>query len=406
MRKAFPEFYKLSSHDLERMSKKAVIAFDASYLLDLYRFSDATAQMMFSIMAALSEQIWLPHQCAFEFHKNRLRVLGALRSKHADLLKRVEKDGDSLIKMIEEGCSKHPLLDGSKISAPIRGALSKVLLGIRAVSDKHPKASQILEDDPIWKKLDQIFRDAVGLPYTEQELRKHEDEGKQRFAKRIPPGFADEKKEKPYGDYLIWRQLLDHCRLQKRPAIFVTSDVKEDWWLEDRGQKHGVLPELRREFIAVTGQEFHLYETTHFLEVYGPKFNQASERSVEEIRKLRDEAIQRARAHQLIAQQSLASNQKLSSEVERLWRVRPDLDAMRDYERAMLASATQGERLFELDDLTRRRFKDIDIHARSEASRALHGELLPGSSAELVEAQRRLANELEEQARQFRKKRT
>jgi hypothetical protein len=301
VRSQFAEFYKLTDNDLSAIEQNAVIAFDASFLLDLYRYSEPTAKKMFSVLEGLQNQIWLPHQCALEFHRNRLSVLGSLRSKHAELLSSVSKDGEALMKTIEAGCLKHPLLDAQRIMRPLRDALARVEERIRSVSEKHPKATLVLEDDPIWQRVERTFSGKIGPEYSEQELKKHEEDARTRFSKGIPPGFSDQKKDKPYGDYILWRQLLDICKERQRPAFFVTSDVKPDWWLEHRGQKHGALPELRKEFRIETGQEFHLYETTHFTQIYGPRFKVAPEQPIGEIRRIRDERTNNARVEHVIA---------------------------------------------------------------------------------------------------------
>ena len=36
----------------------------------------------------------------------------------------------------------------------------------------------------------------------------------------------------------------------------------------ERGQKLGALPALRKEFRRETGQEFHIYETINFVEIF------------------------------------------------------------------------------------------------------------------------------------------
>lgn len=107
MREHFSHYYALTPEQLSELSKTAIIAFDASFLLDLYRYSTETVSQMFLVLTGLSDQIWVPHQAAYEFHKNRLEVIGRLKSKHEAVLKRCKEDGDRLIKSIEADCAKH-----------------------------------------------------------------------------------------------------------------------------------------------------------------------------------------------------------------------------------------------------------------------------------------------------------
>ena len=52
-----------------------------------------------------------------------------------------------------------------------------------------------------------------------------------------------------FGDFFLWKELLEHGKEQKRPIIFVTDDKKEDWWLKVKGRTLGPRPELIAEFI-------------------------------------------------------------------------------------------------------------------------------------------------------------
>ena len=47
--------------------------------------------------------------------------------------------------------------------------------------------------------------------------------------------------------------------------IFVTDDGKSDWWYIHHGKKIGPHPDLVEEFLAATGQQFHIYELPQFL---------------------------------------------------------------------------------------------------------------------------------------------
>lgn len=295
MQEEFAHHYALTEDELKRMSERAVIAFDASFLLDLYRYSPETTSQMFMVLEGLANQVWLPHQAAAEFHKNRLNVVAQLRSKHESVLKRVKEDGERLVKSIESDCAKHPHLNAASITSALSQALRNVQQEITSVEEKHQAITTSLKEDPIWGRLTKIFRNKVGPSYSDEDLRKHEQTAKGRFEERTPPGYMDAKKEYPYGDYILWRQLLDHCKDTGRPAFFVTSDVKEDWWLEYAGTKLGPLPALRQEFRKEVAQEFHLYETRHFVQVFAPRFNVKPKKAVEEIERVNKVAKDRAK---------------------------------------------------------------------------------------------------------------
>ena len=62
-------------------------------------------------------------------------------------------------------------------------------------------------------------------------------EGEYRYKKKTPPGYKDEKKDgvSKYGDLLVWAETYTYAASNNKNIIFVTDDIKEDWWniLED-----------------------------------------------------------------------------------------------------------------------------------------------------------------------------
>jgi hypothetical protein len=52
-----------------------------------------------------------------------------------------------------------------------------------------------------------------------------------RFVSRLSPGHQDENKsENPFGDLILWNEVLNHCASNAIPdAMILTNDVKSDW---------------------------------------------------------------------------------------------------------------------------------------------------------------------------------
>jgi hypothetical protein len=73
---------------------------------------------------------------------------------------------------------------------------------------------------------------------------------------------------------MLWFQLLDYARSQKKPIIFVTDDGKKDWWIRDsQGKPINPLPELIQEMFIEAGVLLHLYQGYNFLDVATHSFN-------------------------------------------------------------------------------------------------------------------------------------
>ena len=69
----------------------------------------------------------------------------------------------------------------------------------------------------------------------------------ERCEKLIPPGYKDVKKENnAIGDYLLWKEILEYAKSERKNIILVTEDKKEDWWWMERGKTIGPRYELNR----------------------------------------------------------------------------------------------------------------------------------------------------------------
>lgn len=72
----------------------------------------------------------------------------------------------------------------------------------------------------------------------------------------------------PFGDLILWLQLIDHAQSQKKPVIFTIDDSKEDWWRRDKDRKEKILvprPELIQEIYAKAYIPFYMYLADEFI---------------------------------------------------------------------------------------------------------------------------------------------
>ncbi len=233
MKSNFPEFYRISIPDFQKIWDECVFIFDANALLNLYRYSQSTCQEFIKILTddKIKERVWIPHQFALEYQKNRLEVIAEQKRSYAQLLEKIE----ILVKDFE----RHPFLKMKDVMQP---AVEK----IRSAARKHPKWN---EDDPIRETLTNLFKNKVGKPFSQTELKKIYEEGAVRYEKRIPPGYLDKKKggEAQFGDLIGWKQILDQAKSTKKPIIFITNEADEDWWWRINGEIVGARYELIKE---------------------------------------------------------------------------------------------------------------------------------------------------------------
>ena len=91
----------------------------------------------------------------------------------------------------------------------------------------------------------------IGKEYSFSKMMEIAREGSFRYSEEIPPGYEDGKEKtglQKYGDLFVWNQILDCAKSKQKDFIFVTNDVKIDWYEEDkRTPRFELLKEFREQ---------------------------------------------------------------------------------------------------------------------------------------------------------------
>jgi hypothetical protein len=271
MRNEFPSLFPVKPDELTNAWNSSIFSFDANVLLNIYRVKPKTAEHFFSILERTSDRLWLSHQAAFEFLRNRESVIHDSRSAYAKARKTLTEIASDVRGKFRVA-SRHPFIDVEDIADSFRRQVEEYTAKLDALEEKHPK---YLEADPHLDRIDGMFSNKVGQPFSDEELQRFHKEGETRFKNKIPPGYKDASKEgsDKYGDLIMWKQILSYFSNVQKPLVFVTDDEKEDWWNDVRGMKRGPRVELVTEFFANTKQPMLMYTMDRFLEnaarIYG-----------------------------------------------------------------------------------------------------------------------------------------
>jgi hypothetical protein len=176
-----------------------------------------------------------------------------------------------------------------------------------------------VQKDPMLATFMDLYADRIGDAYPPDELEKLHKEAEARYKASIPPGYKDSNKgdDSQYGDYVLWRQILDHGKQEGRHLILVTDDAKEDWWQISAGETLGPRPELRSEYFKHTQGLFYLYKPAQFLSNAGlTTSTTVSPDVVEEISNTSIEFAAEAQQLRSRLQLELANLRKISTEYE------------------------------------------------------------------------------------------
>ena len=289
MKETFHQYLSYSDSQLKEIWKSAFIVPDANVLLNVYRYSEETREQFLSIIShnKFKKRIWAPYQVILEFHKNRLSVIIDQKKPLDKIVSMVNKHYDNLKdEFTKFGIHKfHPFINKPEISNLLNEAHKSTLEKVGELSKDHP---DLTSNDPLLERIQKIFSDKFGNPFTGEQLSKLYEEGKKRYAEKTPPGYLDSNKgdDTQYGDFVLWKEILEKAKESNNHVIFILDDVKEDWWLEIGGKTIGARPELRAEFNSYTSKFVHFYNSLNFFE-HANKFlgTTAESSAVDELQK-------------------------------------------------------------------------------------------------------------------------
>ena len=93
----------------------------------------------------------------------------------------------------------------------------------------------------------------IGGEFTFGEMMELCKEGKYRYEQQIPPGYKDKSNKKGMSKYdlFIWKQILKYAYSVRQDVIFISNDVKGDWW---DSKYDATRMELLKKFNAATGR--------------------------------------------------------------------------------------------------------------------------------------------------------
>lgn len=292
MKKTFPGYYRPDDDEFEKLWKDSLFVFDTNILLNLYRYSQETSNQFIELLSEISDRIWIPHQVAYEYQKDRLGVIAAEEKSYDDLINLIDKTHKDLESRLLS--KRHPYLkDADEQMKELVEIFDKIKSQLK---EKRKEYVLLNEHDIIRDKLTSLFEGKVGVAYSDQKSEEICKKGKKRYDRKIPPGYMDPDKREPemYGDLILWFQAIDKAKAENRPIILITDEKKGDWWLISKGEIVGPRPELIQEMLTEAKFPFYMYRADPFMEnaqkYLQKEINQQAIDEVKEVRE-RDEEL-------------------------------------------------------------------------------------------------------------------
>jgi hypothetical protein len=259
MRSMFPGYYAPTPEWLSQLWSRALFCMDASTLLTLHRMrSDAADETVKTLLAIPGDRLWVTYQAALEYHRN---VEGVLKDQADRCLKTAEplEAGLKTFNETLEAEHRYPHIDARKL-AGLRRSINGTVKFLRNEAER--LRAQIGGVNPRKDQLSRIFDGKVTAAFADADLQAAHKEAAERYKQEIPPGYLDKNR---HGDFIIWKEMMKLAQDNGLPVIFVTQDVKEDWFKRVSGKTVGPRPELLEEFRRITRQDFYAYSLGRFL---------------------------------------------------------------------------------------------------------------------------------------------
>ncbi|MFG1656883.1 PIN domain-containing protein [Micromonospora chersina] len=264
----FESFLVPSEDDIRRAITQGLVVLDTNVLLEAYRFAPTARGQLFTVLRSLGDRLWIPHQVALEFHKNRLSVIASFDDSYNQALKAVDEFRATVEEVLgqkaAELANRVSLSERERRSllTPITHGLNLTQERLSRMRKRHGLEPESLVDDPILQTLRAVFDGKVGPEMPADQRLQAIKEASRRAADKVPPGYKDfATKSDGSGDYLVWAQTLEEAARRKNPLLFVTRDAKEDWFLRLRGKTVCGRPELVAEARRVAGVQAIIMQT-------------------------------------------------------------------------------------------------------------------------------------------------
>ncbi|WP_194822738.1 PIN-like domain-containing protein [Micromonospora sp. S-DT3-3-22] len=359
--------------------------FDTNVLLNLYRFAPAARSELLSAFERLGDRVYVPHQVALEFHRNRLDVIADNQAAYQAALDSISANEERITEELKEKIrhlsNRIALPEGERerliavASATFR-PMSQALDQLRA----NHGIDDPMADDPILDRLEVILSGKVGKSFSPERESEEQTEAARRNSEKVPPGYKDAPK---HGDYFTWKQTLDEVKArQSGLLVFVTGDVKEDWYLRVKGKTVCARPELAAEAESYANTRLVLMRTESFLRYAAAHLDASvSEDTIRQAEKLPDrqpwKAAQARKFRQNLEHHLLEIDDALADSMESVAIAQKELaEATRLYEES-LSTGVEGSSFLEkisllegvLDRATRRH------HEIQEKRQMLRGQI-------------------------------
>lgn len=232
------------------MLESKILILDTSIWLWLYSYNHNVTKDIIENLKKETDKIWVPHQVYLEFINNIKKGDGKYFKENAikqynQLIDKINgqlRDSDKKIKGILSTYTHRDFPELRNLKKEFKKNFKsgkKIIEDYNKNIQEHITANKNLhKQDPVKGLMEQLKDlNKIGSKYTISKLYEIYEEAEKRYTYMLPPGYMDDKrynndgKDSPdkYGDYLVWKQMIDKSLTEGKDIIYVTNDHKPDW---------------------------------------------------------------------------------------------------------------------------------------------------------------------------------
>ncbi|MDW1972299.1 PIN-like domain-containing protein [Vibrio sp. 945] len=280
MKELFMGFSVPSNDEQHLVWNKCTFVFDSNVLLSLHRYNKHDRNEILKTIQSISDRVWITYQSALDYQRNVQLVKEYEENKYSRAVKEIKDIKSKISAALSPLRHDFKSNESKKIYEYVASSEAFLDSIIKDINEQRPLFASDVEQTLLSDSINDLFKGKVGNPSPNQEyLSNLYKEADVRYKNKIPPGYLDVSKggvytygnlcyETSYSDFVIWNELIDYAKENKKEyIIFVTDDLKTDWWFVSNGKRIGPRPELVEELrIKANVKGFQIYNSEQLIE--------------------------------------------------------------------------------------------------------------------------------------------
>lgn len=220
------------------MEKDYIVICDTNVYLRIYDYSPEFANFAIECLKKIQNHIKIPFTTYKEYNKHYRAKYDHSKTKIEEYNVRLLDKINSFNQSIDEEFKRieqYNFPDMPSLHSNVIQQIENIRSDIKSYCESHELLiavnDEYLRVDPIKNFMDSLSN-SILKQYSFSEIYDICEEGEKRFKDKTPPGFKDKDKQglRQYSDLILWHEIIDESIAQKKNILFITDDVKIDWW--------------------------------------------------------------------------------------------------------------------------------------------------------------------------------